>query len=98
MGALSESGGAAGGGPVDGRIGEVLQGRYLIRARIAQGSMGSVYRGERVQLGRQVAIKFLHQTLARDTQLVKRFEVEVRAMSRLAHPNCVSVIDFGVAD
>src|SRR5262245_3941783 len=86
----------SGGG--DPRVGTVLQGRYLILAPIAEGSMGTVYRAERVQLGRQVAVKFLHPGLARDANLVKRFDVEARAMSRLAHPNCVSVIDFGVAD
>ncbi len=59
--------------------------------------MGSVYRAEQVQLGRPVAIKFLHDWVVRDPQLLKRFEIEVRAMSRMAHPNCVSVLDCGVA-
>ncbi len=57
--------------------------------------MGTVYRGERVQLGRPVAIKFLHPMMAAQEAFVRRFEVEARAMSRLSHPNCVSVIDFG---
>jgi serine/threonine-protein kinase len=43
-----------------------------------------------------VAIKFLHPSMARDPQIMKRFEVEARAMSRLAHPNCIAVLDFGV--
>jgi serine/threonine-protein kinase len=77
-------------------VGAVVQGRYRLLAPIASGGMGSVYRGERVGLDRPVAIKFLHRAVARDAQLVKRFEVEARAMSRLAHPNCVSVIDYGL--
>src|ERR1700759_4011226 len=58
--------------------------------------MGVVYRGERVQLGRPVAVKFLHPWIAAQKSFLSRFENEAKAMSRLAHPNCVSVIDFGV--
>lgn len=80
----------------DPRLGQVLQGRYRIHQRIAAGGMGSVYRAERIGLGRPVAIKFLHAAMARDPQVMKRFELEAQAMSRLAHPNCVTVLDFGV--
>jgi serine/threonine-protein kinase len=82
--------------PPDPRIGNVLQGRYRILDRIASGAMGVVYKGERVQLGRPVAVKFLHPWIAAQKAFLSRFENEAKAMSRLAHPNCVSVIDFGV--
>jgi serine/threonine protein kinase len=78
------------------QVGAVLQGRYRLIAALGEGAMGSVFRGERVGLGRPVAIKFLHPVAASDPSMLKRFEVEARAMARLAHPNCVSVIDFGV--
>jgi eukaryotic-like serine/threonine-protein kinase len=84
--------------PNDPRLGTILQDRYKIVARIAAGAMGAVYRGERLQLGRAVAIKFLHVAFLREPEFQRRFEVEARAMSRLGHPHCVSVIDFGVAD
>ena len=84
--------------PPDPRVGSVIQGRYEILAFIASGGMGAVYRGERVQLGRPVAIKFLHPSIATQRSFLERFQVEARAMSRLGHPNCVSVIDFGVED
>src|SRR4051794_31049830 len=58
--------------------------------------MGVVYRGERVQLGRAVAVKFLHPWIAAQKTFLSRFENEAKAMSRLLHPHCVSVIDFGV--
>jgi hypothetical protein len=74
----------------------VLQGRYRILSRIASGAMGVVYRGERVQLGRPVAVKFLHPWIASQQAFLTRFDTEARAMSRLSHPNCVSVIDFGI--
>ncbi|TNV52592.1 hypothetical protein FH620_37885, partial [Corallococcus exiguus] len=80
----------------DPRIGSVLQERYRIIERLAAGGMGMVYRGERLEVGKSVAIKFLHAWAARDDDFRKRFQVEARAMSRLTHPCCVSVIDFGV--
>src|SRR5512138_2690777 len=80
----------------DQRIGLVLGDRYRLLECVAAGGMGVVYRGERVQLGRTVAVKFLHPGFAASPELRRRFEVEARAMSRLAHPNCAAVIDFGV--
>src|SRR5262247_326942 len=82
--------------PPDPRVGSTLQGRYRILAPIASGAMGVVYKGERVQLGRPVAVKFLHPWIAAQKAFLSRFENEAKAMSRLSHPNCVSVIDFGV--
>lgn len=82
----------------DPRIGTVLQGRYKVVSRLSQGGMGTVYRGERLQLGRAVAIKFLHTAFVNEKEFLRRFDVEARAMSRLGHPHCVSVIDFGVDD
>jgi len=60
--------------------------------------MGVVYRGVRVQLERPVAIKFLHPMFAAEPTFMDRFEREALTMSRLDHPNCVSVIDIGVDD
>ncbi len=60
--------------------------------------MGVVYRGVRVQLERPVAIKFLHPMFAAEPTFMDRFEREAMTMSRLDHPNCVSVIDIGVDD
>jgi hypothetical protein len=79
----------------DPRVDTVLQGRYRIIARIAAGGMGVVYRGQRLELERPVAIKFLHPWIAADQDFKRRFEIEIKAMSRLAHPCCVSFIDYG---
>src|SRR5512138_2621490 len=80
----------------DPRIGAILGDRYRLLECVAAGGMGVVYRGERVQLGRPVAVKFLHPWIATERQILQRFEIEARAMGRLAHPNCVSVTDFGI--
>ena len=79
------------------QIGDLIDGRYRIVSHIATGSMGVVYRAERVGLGRTVAIKFVCAPASRAEEFIKRFEVEARALSRLSHPNCVSIIDYGVA-
>jgi len=81
--------------PVDPRIGKILQGRYRVVERLAAGGMGIVYRGERLQLGRTVAIKFLHAWASNSPDGLRRFEIEAQAMSRLQSAACVSVIDFG---
>jgi eukaryotic-like serine/threonine-protein kinase len=82
----------------DPQIGKVLQGRYKILELIASGGMGVVYRGERIGLGRAVAIKFVWPWIAQEEHTRKRFQTEAKAMSRLSHPSCVGVIDFGVED
>lgn len=82
----------------DPRIGHVIEGRYRILERLAQGGMGVVYRAERIPVGKTVAVKFLHSIYADDKPSLARFERETRVLSKLTHPNCVSVIDFGVDD
>ena len=81
----------------DPRLGTILDGRYRLDQCLAAGGMGIVYKAERVTIGKIVAIKFLHDSLAAHRDLVKRFEREAKTMSRLSHPNIVSVIDHGVS-
>jgi serine/threonine-protein kinase len=81
----------------DPRIGSVLDGRYRILHRLAEGSMGVVYRGERLPVGKPVAVKFLHAAFSSDPEFRQRFERETALMSKLTHPHCVSVVDFGIA-
>ena len=78
--------------------GTVLDDRYQVIEPIAEGAMGAVYRGERLKLGRAVAIKILHDALPDELSSRQRFEREAKLMARLEHPNCVSVIDFGIHD
>ena len=77
-------------------LGRLVDNRYKILEAMASGSMGAVFKAERVPVGKLVAIKFLHASFAHDTEFQTRFERETRVMSKLAHPNCVSVVDFGV--
>src|SRR5688572_14076474 len=83
---------------VDPKKGLVVDARYRLQERIAAGGMGVVYRAERLGIGKPVAIKFLHESFAIVPDLVRRFEREAAAMSRLSHPNVVSVIDYGLTE
>jgi len=79
----------------DGLIGRVLDGRYLVRSRIAHGGMATVYLATDTRLDRQVALKVMHAELARDADFVGRFIGEAKSVARLSHPNIVSVFDQG---
>jgi len=57
--------------------------------------MGTVYRARHVRVGREVAIKVLHDHLVRDPVMVKRFDREAALAARLSHRNVVGVIDIG---
>ncbi len=73
----------------------VLSGRYRVDELIGRGGMATVYRGEDLTLGRQVAIKILDRDLAGDNTFRTRFRLEAQAASRMAHPAIVRVYDAG---
>jgi eukaryotic-like serine/threonine-protein kinase len=74
---------------------EILGGQFRIVERIGSGGMGSVYRADEPAMGRQVAIKILHEKLRDRKDLVSRFRREARAMSQLTHPHTVRVFMYG---
>ncbi len=76
-------------------VGRVLDGRYRIKAQLGTGGVGAVYAGEHVETNRPVAIKVLHSAFAKTGTFRQRFEREARSASRLSHPGCVSILDFG---
>lgn len=71
--------------------------RYRVLRKIGQGAMGSVHEAEHIDLGRRVAIKVLAAEHATSSDYAARFRREARALSRLSHPNLVTLHDFGQA-
>jgi eukaryotic-like serine/threonine-protein kinase len=80
----------------DDLFGRVLDGRYAIEGKLGEGGLGVVYRATQTRLGRPVAVKVLHAEHAKKQMLRDRFEREARSLARLAHPNIVDVIDYGI--
>jgi eukaryotic-like serine/threonine-protein kinase len=76
----------------DERVGTRL-GRYRVLAMIGQGGMGTVYRAEHQELGREVAIKLLRPEHSRRPDLVSRFVQEARTVNLIRHRNIVEVSD-----
>jgi len=72
-----------------------LDDRYSLIELIGQGGIGEVYSGVQVALERPVAIKVMRPELTAVPALVTRFEREARTLSRLRHPNVVTVFDVG---
>ncbi|MGH3397117.1 MAG: protein kinase domain-containing protein, partial [Streptosporangiaceae bacterium] len=75
--------------------GQLLDGRYLVESRLAQGGMATVYLGRDVRLDRVVALKIARAELAGDHEFVRRFIAEARATAQLNSPNVVAVFDQG---
>lgn len=79
----------------DTMLGVVLEGRYRIDERLAEGGMSTVYAGTDLRLDRRVAVKLMAPNLAGNPAFVDRFTREARAAARLSHLNVVSVSDQG---
>ncbi len=76
-------------------LGRVLDDRYILRERLGSGGMGTVYRATEIATARDVAIKILTDGPDRDQASVRRFLREAKLMSRVAHPNIVSILEVG---
>ncbi|MGW7578259.1 Stk1 family PASTA domain-containing Ser/Thr kinase [Streptomyces sp. NPDC054765] len=76
-------------------VGQLLDGRYRVQARIAAGGMATVYQAMDTRLDRVLALKVMHPGLASDGAFVDRFIREAKSVARLSHPNVVGVFDQG---
>ena len=72
-----------------------IGGRYALDGRLGEGGMGQVHRARHLQLGKAFALKLIAPAFALDAAARQRFNQEAKLASEIAHPNIVSVVDFG---
>jgi serine/threonine-protein kinase len=71
-------------------------GSFRIVRMLGRGGMGTVYLGEHPAIGSRVAIKFLHDAMSADPEVVRRFYDEARAANLIGHENIVAIYDLNV--
>src|SRR5579859_421992 len=77
------------------RIGEVLDGKYVVERVLGAGGMGVVVAARHVSGNRLVAVKYIAPEHMGEREHVERFARETRASVRLASPHAVRIFDVG---
>lgn len=75
-------------------IGKIIANRYEVISKLGSGGMAVVYRAKDRNLGREVALKVLKDSVAEDPEFRERFRREARASAVLTHRNIVQVYDY----
>jgi len=78
--------------------GQIVAGEYLLEGLVGEGSMGRVFSGRTLDTQDRVAIKILHTHLQKRQDFRERFELEAKALSRLAHPSFSKIHESGHDD
>lgn len=81
-------------GPEEAREAE----KYAVHGELGRGGVGTVHRGHDHDLGRDVAMKFLHERYSKDPAILHRFVEEAQIGGQLQHPGIVPVYDLGMKD
>ncbi|MFO0740404.1 MAG: serine/threonine-protein kinase [Labilithrix sp.] len=76
-------------------VGTILAGKYRVEKVLGEGGMGVVVAATHLQLDEPVALKFLHGHLARQTDLVTRFQREAKAARKIKSEHVVKILDVG---
>ncbi len=78
------------------QAGDIIAGRYELRALVGEGGMGAVWKASHVQLTSDVAVKLMSPAIAAQPEALQRFLREARAAAKLSSLHVVKVFDYGV--
>ncbi|HEY3820234.1 MAG TPA: serine/threonine-protein kinase [Polyangiaceae bacterium] len=76
-------------------LGERVAGKYELKRLLGSGSMGAVYEGVHIDLGKRLAIKLIHPEFGESPEVVARFRREARAASAVESDYIGQIFDFG---
>ncbi len=79
-------------------IGIIIDKKYSIEHKIAEGGMSNIYLATHLQLDMSVAVKVMHERLLPDANAIKRFRREAQSAMKIRHTNAITVMDFGVTE
>jgi eukaryotic-like serine/threonine-protein kinase len=79
-------------------LGAKVAGKYELVRLLGQGSMGAVYEGVHLDIGKRLAIKVIHPDFVDSTGAVARFKREARAASAVESEHIAQIYDFGKDD
>lgn len=80
------------------KVGELVDDKYLLERKLGAGGMATIFQAVHRQIGKTVAIKFLHPSLCADEGAVKRFRREAQAAAAIGHPGIIDIHDIGVTE
>lgn len=83
---------------MDKYVGKRLDGRYEITELIGVGGMANVYKANDILEGTVVAVKILKDEFSKNSEFLRRFKNESKAIALLSHPNIVRVVDVSFGD
>lgn len=78
-------------------MGQITIPGYTLKRKLGQGGMAAVFLAVQESFGREVALKILVPSLAKEPDFAERFMREARTMAGLSHPNIIVVHDVGMA-
>ncbi len=76
-------------------VGTIVADKYEIVSMVGQGAMGALYKARHVEIGREVAVKVIHDRPSTNPAQFARFKQEARLAASLSHPNLCETYDYG---
>lgn len=77
--------------------GDILDEKYRLIKSIGKGGMGEIFEAEHAELGKRVAVKFLHREAAKNPTNVRRLTLEAKAAAAIGHRSIIDVYDIGTS-